>query len=184
MKKLLGALLTAMWLGMLPCTFCVQCALAESSQLSSDLIRKKMLLEQVGYPPYRIEISVESVEGLPAAGTKDLLEDCVRENLKALGNLEFADSTDSETRLAVLRVRIWFTQTERPDDYECFNTTVVVVVGKIMQEDPRCEAVLDTYALAGVAERDVDEMCRKIATRFDLKIISILRQIHHQSKKP
>jgi hypothetical protein len=184
MKNPLGALLLATWLGMLPCTGCVQSAFAEPSQRSSNSYLNEMLSEGLGSPPYRMEIWVESVQGLPAKGTKDLLEDCVRENLRALGNLEFVDGTDAEKRPPVLRVRIWFTQSERPDDYECYDTTLVVVVGKVMKEHQRYEAVLDTYALAGIADRDLNDLCSKIATRFDLKIISILRQMRHQSKQP
>jgi hypothetical protein len=184
MKNTLGVLLLVAWLGMLPVTGCVQSALAEAPQRSSNSYLNEMLSEGLGYPPYRMEIWVESVQGLPAKGTKDLLEDCVRENLRALGNLEFVDSMGTEKRPPVLRLRIWFTQSERPDDYECFDTTLVVVVGNIMKENQRYEAVLDTYALAGVAERDVDDMCRKIATRFDLKIISLLPENRQRSKQP
>ena len=184
MKNPLGVLLLATWLGMLPSTGCVQSALAEPPQRSSDSFLNEMLSEGLGYPPYRMEIWVESVHGLPAKGTKDLLENCVRENLRALGNLEFDDGMGSEKQPPVLRIRIWFTQSERPDDYECFDTTLVVAVGKIMKEDQRYEAVLDTYALAGIADRDVDDMCRKIASRFDLKILSILRHMHQPSKQP
>jgi hypothetical protein len=184
MKNPLGALLLATWLGMLPGSSCVQSALAEPSQRSSNSFQKEMLLEGLGSPPYRMEIWVESVHGLPAKGTKDLLEDCVRENLRALGNLEFVDGSGTEKRPPVLRVRIWFTQSERPDNYECFDTTLVVVVGKIMKQNQSYEAVLDTYALAGIADRDLNDMCSKIATRFDLKIISILRHMRQQSKQP
>ncbi|MBI5248611.1 MAG: hypothetical protein HY912_03880, partial [Desulfomonile tiedjei] len=109
-------------------------------------------------------------------------EDCLREDLKALSDLEFVDVLGADKLPASLRLRVWFTQEEKPDEYECFDITIIVVVGKILKEDPRYEAVLDTYALAGVALRDLNHMCDKIALRFDEKILSVLKKIHNSPK--
>jgi hypothetical protein len=161
---------------------CIQPGWAESSRITPESFAKDMLSRGLGFPPYSMEVSVESVHGLPGEGIKDLLETCLRENLRSLGVVEFVDHPGTEKPPAQLRLRVWFTQKERPDEYECFDTTLVVMVSKILTEDPRYDAVLDTYALAGVAERDVNSMCNKIATRLDLKILSVLRKLRESAQ--
>lgn len=184
MKKSAKRLLPAVLPVLLIAGVCAHCASASSSLVPDQLFLEEMLAEGIGYPPYTLEVSVASVHGPARAGTQDLLRDYLRENLKALGDLKFVDGLSAEKQPAKLRVRVWFTQLEEPTEYECFDTTLVVTVGKIRKDDTRYEAILDAYALAGVAVRDLERMCNKIAMRFDLKILSILRKAHQATKQP
>lgn len=183
MNNTFQAVLIAAAAGLFLTGGCIQSAWAESPQVSSDAFSKEMLSRGLGLPPYRMEISVQSAYGLRQIGTEDLLRDCLKENLMALGEVEFVEAVGSEKPPAVLRLRVWFTEEQRAEGYECFDITMVVVVGKIMKTDPKYEAVLDAYALAGVKERDLEGLCNKIATRFDLKILSDLRTMRQSSKQ-
>lgn len=183
MKNRLHAVLLVTCLGLLLGGDGEQLSRAEAFKDSSDVSLKEMLSEGVGYPPYRIELSVESVHGLHRAGTKDLLEGCLREDLKGLGQVEIVGVPGEGKPPATLRLRVRFTETLRPEEYECFDITVVAVVGKINKQFSQYEAVLDTYALAGIAERDLSDMCHKIVIHFDTKILSALRNMFQGSQE-
>jgi hypothetical protein len=183
LKHSFNAVLLAVWLGLLLGGDCAQPPAAEASGESSDLSLKEMLSEGLGYPPYRIAISVEGVHGLQRAGAQDLLEGCLKEDLKGLGDVEQVDVQGAGKPPAVLRITVRFTETLRPEGYECYDITMVAVVGKINKENPQYEAILDTYALAGIAETDLSDMCQKIVIRFDMKILSALRKMRQSSQK-
>lgn len=182
MKNSFRTMLLAAWVGLLLTGGCIRSAWAESPRVSADAFTKEMLSRGLGYPPYRMEVSVQGAYGLRQVGTEDLLRDCLKEDLMSLGEVEFVEAIGSEKPPAVLRLRVWFTEEQRAEGYECFDITMVVVVGKIMNSDPKYEVVLDAYALAGVKERDLENLCNKIATRFDLKILSILRIMHKSAQ--
>ncbi len=134
-------------------------------------------------PPYKIEIWVESVHGLHEQGTKDIIENWLCQDLLALGDVEVGRFLGMTKSKSALRLRVWYSQLERPDLYECFDTTVAVVVGKILQDNPLAEIVIDTYSLAGIASRDLNTMCQKIATRLDVKILAHLRRTASSSMR-
>ncbi len=54
--------------------------------------------------------------------------------------------------------------------------TLAVVVGKVYQDNPLAEYIIDAYGLAGVALQDMEALCQKIATRLDVKILAGLRR--------
>jgi len=182
MKNMLRALLICSVAGLLLTGVSIQSVWAEPAQASSDRVTAELLRSGLGFPPYRMEVLVKSVYGRAQVGTKDLLGDCLREDLMALGTVKLVKGVESEIPPPVLRIRVFFTETPKVEEGECFDLTLVVVVGKIRKEDPRYEAVLDAYALAGVKERDLEGLCNKIASRFDLKILSVLRSQHQSTK--
>lgn len=160
---------------------CLKPVQAETSGIPAEPLLNDMFSQGVGYPPFRMEVSVKNVHGPNTAGTNDLLKNCLLEDLRALGSVEFVGAPRRDEPPATLRLRVWFTQRLNPAENECFDTTVVVIVGKILERDPRYEAVLDTYTLSGVALRDWEGMCNKITMRFDLKILSVLKKMCESS---
>jgi hypothetical protein len=161
---------------------CTSASWAKPAAISSDSFSREMLSAGLGYPPYKMEISVKSVHGTSESGTADLIRDYLTEDLKALGEVEFVKGVGEEKHPAVLRLRVWFTETPRPEAYEGYDLTIGVVVGKIMKTHPQYEAVLDAYALAGIKERDLEGMCNKIASRLDLRVLSVLREMRKHPK--
>jgi hypothetical protein len=125
--------------------------------------------------PYRIEVWVASTGGNRREGAKTLIEECLKEDLRGLAETEPVSFLSSEK--ALLRLRVWFTQSEGPEAGECYDTTFAVVVGKINPELPTSEVVLDAYSVAGKYENQLYQMCGKVALRLDLKILSVLRDI-------
>ena len=73
-------------------------------------------------------------------------------------------------------MRVWFTKQEKPDPYNCFDMSVAVVIGKVDPEDPMKEIVIDSFALAGIANDNLFALCEKIIERLDLRILSQLRK--------
>lgn len=147
-----------------------------------DSVLAQMFPPELLSPPYRIELWVSNSLGTGRRETQALLEDCLKRELKGLGEVEPVDFLSSEK--ATLRLRVWYSQAEGPDSGECFDTTLAVVVGKINREIPTSEIVLDAFSIAGISSRELDRMCEKIVLRLDLKILSILRNIrssaHHK----
>lgn len=146
-----------------------------------SLLRQTVPPESIS-PPYKIEVWIESVHGLPGRGTRDLLEDCLREELRALGDVEFVKFPHGEKQGAPFRLRVWFTELERPDQYECFDLTIAVVVERIFKGTPVTGTIIDSYALAGIKFRDLSSLCTEIVTRFDVRILSLLRKMGAESK--
>lgn len=181
MKYVFRLILLGTVLGLV-CDGALQSAWAASPAVSSDTFSRDMLSSGLGYPPYKIEISVKSVHGEREVGTADLLRDCLKENLSALGEVKFVEGSETEKSHPDLRLRVWFTEVQRPEGYEGFDMTVAVVVGKIMKGHPEYEAVLDAYSLAGIEERDLERLCNDIAVRLDLKVLSVLRAMRKHPK--
>ena len=71
---------------------------------------------------------------------------------------------------------MWFSYTPKPDYYECFDTTVAAVIGRIRQDNPQEETVLDAFAVAGVALKDLNLLCSQISSRLDVNVLSALRK--------
>ncbi len=130
-------------------------------------------------PPYRIEVWVDAVYGPDEPGIKALIEDYLKEDLQALGDVEFVKALDQEKPPAMLRLRVWFSKL---DMISCFDLNLGVSVGKLDREKPAAEVVLDTYGLAGIEEREIELLCQTVVTRLDLKILSSLRRMKASSK--
>jgi hypothetical protein len=176
------ALLAAVWLILMPVMASGQAPapVAASGPSSIDSILKDMTTGESVRPPYRIEVWVDSVYGSAQSGTKDLIKNFLKEDLQALGDVEFVDALDQNKAPAMLRLRVWFSGLEM---VSCFNITLGVVVGKIDRKKPAAEVVLDTYGLAGIEEREIELLCQQVVTRLDLKILSALRRMKTSSKK-
>lgn len=156
-------------------------ATAESRELvfrSSDLpaLLSHIFPANSVKPPFKIEVWVQSAYGLEAEGEKTRLKDCLRQQLRALGDVQFVDFLSSLPAASSLRMRVWFTKLEKPDPYNCFDMTVAVVIGKVDPEDPMKEIVIDSFALAGIANDNLFALCEKIVERLDLRILSQLRK--------
>lgn len=132
-------------------------------------------------PPFKVEIWVASAYGLDMEGTKTLIEDYLKAGLQALGDVEFMKFPEGENlprpnASPYFRLRVWFTQTLKPDGNECFDTTVGVVVSKVDRISYPGEVILDTYGLAGIATADLESMSLTVASRLDVRILSGLRR--------
>ncbi len=132
-------------------------------------------------PPYEVEIWVNGVHGLNEPGTKRVIENYLGQDLGALGDVECVNFLSARTPRPSLRLRVWFSQLERPIPNDCFNMTLAVVVGKVNQDNPLAEYVIDAYGLAGIAPQDVGSLCQKIATRLDVNILARLRRMNSSS---
>lgn len=148
-----------------------------------DPMLREMFPGEPVRPPYKIEIWVESAHGLHKQGTKNIIEDWLRQDLLALGDVEVGKFLSMPKSNSALRLRVWFSQLERPALYECYDITIAVVVGKIIPDNPLAEIVIDTYSLSGVASRDLNTLCQKIATRLDVKILADLRRTISTSRR-
>lgn len=178
LMTLLAVAFVALLLGGYPTATHAQAA--DSPDIES-LLRQTAPPESIS-PPYKIEVWIESVHGLPGRGIRDQLEDCLGEELRALGDVEFVKFPHGESQGAPFRLRVWFSELERPDEYECFDLTIAVVVGRIFKGMPVSEVVLDSYALAGMKFRDLSSLCTKIVGRFDVRVLSLLRKMGAKSK--
>jgi hypothetical protein len=181
--KTVRTLALAVWLGLF---FWQGLATAQSHELlfrSSDLAAMLRELVPPGSikPPFRIEVWVQPVYGLQAEGVKTRLKDCLREQLHALGDVEFVDFLSKLPTASTLRMRVWFTKLEKPDPYDCFDTTIAVVIGRIVPEQPMTEVVLDSFAVAGIADGNLFSLCQSIVERLDLQVLSVLRRMTSQS---
>lgn len=127
-------------------------------------------------PPFKIEVWVQSVYGLEAEGERIRLKDCLRQQLHALGDVQFVDFLSTLPTASALRMRVWFTKQEKPDPYNCFDITAAVVIGKIDPDNPMKEIVIDSFAVAGIADDNLFALCEKIVERLDLRILSQLRK--------
>jgi hypothetical protein len=176
------SLLAAVWLILMPALACGQAPAPQAAPRPSsiDSVLKELTAGESVQPPYRIEVWVEPVYGSGQSGTKDLIKNFLKEDLQALGDVEFVDALDQNKPPAMLRLRVWFTGLEM---VSCFNLTMGVVVGKIDRKNPAAEVVLDTYGLAGIEEREIELLCQTIVSRLDLKILSVLRRMKTSSKK-
>ncbi len=177
--KMFRTVVLAIWMGL-----CVLqgLAFAQSHELlfrSSDVdaMLREMFPPGSIKPPFKIEVWVQSAYGLEATGEKTRLKDCLREQLHAMGDVEFVDFLSKLPTASNLRMRVWFTKLEKPDAYDCFDTTIAVVIGKIVPEHPMAEVVLDSFAVAGVADKNLFSLCEEIVERLDLKILSVLRRL-------
>jgi hypothetical protein len=56
------------------------------------------------------------------------------------------------------------------------------VVGKVYQDNPLTEYVIDAYGLAGIAAQNLNALSQKIATRLDVKILAALRRMKSSSE--
>ncbi len=175
--------LTGLCLALVPVTVGAQSTPPElyfrSFGVDPDL--REMFPGETVAPPYRIELWVASAHGLPGKGTKDIIEDYLRQDLRGLGDVEVVQFLSGEPKSA-LRLRVWFSELEKPDPYDCFNITIAVVVGKISGQNRLAETVIDCYALAGVTERDLMALSQQIATRLDVKILAGLRKMSKESR--
>ncbi len=140
-----------------------------------DFVIREMFPPESIMPPYKIELWVASTGGKGREGAKTLIRDCLAHDLKGLAETEPVNFVSSEN--ALLRIRVWFTQSEGPEGGECYDTTFAVVVSKINRRQPASEVVLDAYSVAGKYEEQLYQMCGKVALRLDLKILSVLRSM-------
>ncbi len=177
-------ILVTAWLVLLP-----PAGLAQSESpdallrlFKGDTLTTEMFPGESVEPPYRIEVWVDSAHGLHKEGAKAVIEDCLREDLRALGDVEFVHFLSPKKPRPSLRLRVWFSQMEKPDAYNCFDMTLAVVVGKVYQDNPLAEFVIDAYGLAGIAAQDLNALCQKIATRLDVKILAALRRMKSSSE--
>ncbi len=130
-------------------------------------------------PPYRLELWVEPAYGPEDSGLKTLIENFLRDQLHALGDVEVVNALDQKKPLGRLRLRVRYSKLRV---IGCYDTLLGVVVGKIYRERPADELVLDVYGLAGIEGRELPLMCQKIVTRLDLNILSALRRMRSSSK--
>ncbi len=129
-------------------------------------------------PPYIVEVWVDSVHGLHKQGSKILISNCLRQDLEALGDVKFVPFLSSRTPRPCLRLRVWFSQKERMEEYQCYDTTLAVVLSKVNQDNPLAEYIIDAYALAGIAPQDLNALSQEIATRLNVKMLSALRRMN------
>jgi hypothetical protein len=163
-------------------------ARADSSEpllrfFKGDPMLREMYPGEPVRPPYKIELWVESSHGLHKQGTKYIIQDWLRQDLMALGDVEVGRFLSATKSNSAIRLRVWFSQLEKPALYECYDITIAVVVGKIVPDNPLAEIVIDAYSLSGVASRDLNSLCQKIAARLDLKILADLRRTASSSRK-
>ena len=152
-----------------------------TSPLNPDSFLRDICAQENIQPPYTISVWIAGIHGENREAITTLFESCLRENLKGLGDVRFVPAQSGGEHPAELRLRVWFSYTPKPDYYECFDTTIAAVVGRIRQDNPQEETVLDAFAVAGVAMKDLNLLCSQISSRLDVNVLSALRKAR---KKP
>ncbi|MBI5568930.1 MAG: hypothetical protein HY914_03205 [Desulfomonile tiedjei] len=152
-----------------------------TSPLNPDSFLRDICSQETIEPPYAISVWIAGLHGEKREAITTLLETCLKENLRGLGDVRFVPAASGGDQPALLRLRVWFSYTPKPDYYECFDLTVAAVIGRIRPDNPQEETVLDAFAVAGVAMKDLNLLCEQISSRLNLNVLTALRKA---GKKP